>query len=83
MHHPDVIINLPRLIEVALLVATVLGHSLRDWEPGLSRRNRVTTCSSCGLFAVVSTAPDMPRLDGSVLSVECRGKHTRPAWSRE
>lgn len=72
--------RLERLKQQASIRATALGHQLSAWEIGLTRRNRISTCRSCGFYAVVSTAPDYEPMAGTTLTVQCRGRLTRPTW---
>jgi hypothetical protein len=56
------------------------GHRLDVWMHGDSRREVMTLCLECGLFAVASTIPGDTPLCGSTLSVRCDGVGTEPAW---
>jgi hypothetical protein len=69
------------LVDQAEGLARLLGHTLEPWERGCSQRTLLCACHDCGLFAVISVAPDCPRLDGSAIRIECRGKKTRPVWA--
>jgi hypothetical protein len=75
--------RLAGLAKEAEALAVSLAHILEPWGIGSSRRRLVSCCQSCGLYAVVSTAPDEPKFVGSTLKVRCRGRGTAPAWSRE